>query len=193
MIVEKPDLFPDNWIYIHEPSVKVGRIQNFRSWSPEMIPNTTQSCLGLEYFCFEGDGLWAASDDDLIALATKELAQIGLVTADDIKDGCVVRQKKAYPVYDDSYKANVETIRSELADEISVAASGRPQRHAQVQQPGPRHDDGDADRREHQGRQQVFDIWNVNEDAEYHEAGGSGAEQALKSVRMVPRKVGSAA
>jgi protoporphyrinogen oxidase len=118
LVVEKPDLFPDNWIYIHEPSVKVGRIQNFRSWSPEMVPNEQQSCLGLEYFCFEGDGLWTASDEDLIALGKKELAEIGLATADDIRDGCVVRQKKAYPVYDDGYKDNVEAIRSELAEKF---------------------------------------------------------------------------
>ena len=78
LIVEKPDLFPDNWIYIHEPSVKVGRIQNFRSWSPEMVPNHNSSCLGLEYFCFEGDGLWTATDGELIDLAKKELAKIGL-------------------------------------------------------------------------------------------------------------------
>ncbi|MGB4865429.1 MAG: NAD(P)/FAD-dependent oxidoreductase, partial [Hyphomicrobium sp.] len=78
VVVDKPDLFPDNWIYIHEPSVKVGRIQNFRSWSPEMVPNEKLACLGLEYFCFEGDGLWNASDDELIALAKKELAIIGL-------------------------------------------------------------------------------------------------------------------
>jgi protoporphyrinogen oxidase len=115
LVVEKPDLFPDNWIYIHEPSVKVGRIQNFRSWSPEMIPNETQSCLGLEYFCFEGDGLWTSTDEGLIALAKKELAQIGLASEAEVMDGCVVRQKKAYPVYDDAYKTHVDAIRTELA------------------------------------------------------------------------------
>ena len=115
LIVEKPDLFPDNWIYIHDPAVKVGRIQNFRSWSPEMVPDPTSRCLGLEYFCFEGDGLWNATDGELIGLAKKELEQIGLADWNDIIDGCVVRQTKAYPVYDDDYKANVETIRAELA------------------------------------------------------------------------------
>jgi protoporphyrinogen oxidase len=95
--------------------VKVGRIQNFRSWSPEMVPNPEQSCLGLEYFCFEGDGLWAAGDEELLELAKRELAQIGLADESAVKDGCVVRQKKAYPVYDDAYKANVETARAELA------------------------------------------------------------------------------
>ena len=151
LIVEKADLFPDNWIYIHEPAVKVGRIQNFRSWSPEMVPDAKLACLGLEYFCFEGDGLWSASDGELIGLAKKELEQIGLATWNEIKDGCVVRQKKAYPVYDEDYKFNVETIRAELAESLSDAASGRPQRDAQVQQPGPRDDDGDADRQEHRG------------------------------------------
>jgi protoporphyrinogen oxidase len=193
LIVEKPDLFPDNWIYIHEPSVKVGRIQNFRSWSPELIPNNTQSCLGLEYFCFEGDGLWAASDDELKALATKELAEIGLVQPHDIKDGCVVRQKKAYPVYDDSYKANVETIRSELATSYpELHLVGRNGMHKYNNQDHAMMTAMLTVENIIAGKQ-VFDIWNVNEDAEYHEAGNSGAEHALKSVRMVPRKVGQAA
>ena len=193
LIVEKPDLFPDNWIYIHEPSVTVGRIQNFRSWSPEMIPNATQSCLGLEYFCFEGDGLWDSSDADLIALAKKELAIVGLADVNDVKDGCVVRQKKAYPVYDDSYKTNVETIRSELAESYpSLHLVGRNGMHKYNNQDHAMMTAMLTVENIAAGKQ-VFDIWNVNEDAEYHEAGNSGAEQALKSVRMVPRKVGQAA
>ena len=192
LVVEKPDLFPDNWIYIHEPSVKVGRIQNFRSWSPELIPNETQSCLGLEYFCFEGDGLWASADEDLIALGKKELAHIGLVAEADVRDGCVVRQKKAYPVYDDGYKANVESIRGELAAKYpTLHLVGRNGMHKYNNQDHAMMTSmltvkniiaGDA----------LYDIWNVNEDAEYHEAGNSGAEEALKSVRMVPRRVGAA-
>ncbi len=74
LVVDKPDLFPDNWIYIHDPNVRVGRVQNFRSWSPEMVPDEKLSCLGLEYFCFEGDGLWTMPDAELIALAKRELA-----------------------------------------------------------------------------------------------------------------------
>ena len=103
LMVNKPDLFPDNWIYIHDPSVKVGRVQNFRSWSPEMVP-AGMTCLGLEYFCFEGDGLWTMSDEDLIALAKREIEKIGLSATGDVVDGCVVRQPKAYPVYDDAYR-----------------------------------------------------------------------------------------
>ena len=104
-----------------------------------------------------------------------------------------MRQPKAYPVYDDDYKANVETIRAELAREVPDAASRRPQRHAQVQQPGPRHDDGDADAsRTSSPAQTVYDLWNVNEDAEYHEAGEAGVREALGSVRLVPPRVGAA-
>ena len=193
LVVEKADLFPDNWIYIHEPSVTVGRIQNFRSWSPEMIPNNTQSCLGLEYFCFEGDGLWESSDAALIALAKKELAIVGLADEKDVMDGCVVRQKKAYPVYDDSYKANVETIRAELAETYpSLHLVGRNGMHKYNNQDHAMMTAMLTVENIIAGKQ-VFDIWNVNEDAEYHEAGNSGVEQALKSVRMVPRKVGQAA
>src|SRR5438477_2373704 len=113
LIVNKPDLFPDNWIYIHDPSVKVGRVQNFRSWSHEMV-QPGMSCLVLEYFCFEGDGLWNAPDAELIGLAKREIAQIGLIAESDVTDACVVRQPKAYPVYDDSYRENVATIRRAL-------------------------------------------------------------------------------
>ena len=193
LVVEKPDLFPDNWIYIHDPSVKVGRIQNFRSWSPEMIPNATQSTLGLEYFCFENDGLWTSSDADLIALATKELCQIGLVTKDDIRDGCVVRQKKAYPVYDATYKQNVESIRSELAETYpSLHLVGRNGMHKYNNQDHAMMTAMLTVQNIVAG-EQVWNIWEVNEDAEYHEAGNSGAAKALASVRLVPRRVGEAA
>ncbi len=151
LILKDRKLFDDNWIYIHDPSVKVGRMQNFKSWSPEMVPDPSMSCYGLEYFCFEGDGLWSSTDEELIEQAKQELAKIGLAKPEDVLDGCVVRQPKAYPVYDDDYAAHVATIRTELEATYPDAAPGRPQRHAQVQQPGPRHDDGDAVRAEHPG------------------------------------------
>src|SRR5207248_1180279 len=112
LVVNKPDLFPDNWIYIHDPDVKLGRIQNFKNWSPEMVPDPAKSCLGLEYFCFEGDGLWTMSDPDLIALGKKELEALGLANPADIEDGAVVRMPKAYPVYDPGYEHCVNTVRS---------------------------------------------------------------------------------
>jgi protoporphyrinogen oxidase len=114
-LIVRPSLsFDDNWIYVHEPGVKVGRIQNFRSWSPELVPDPALACYGLEYFCFEGDGLWSMSDSDLIALAGHELATLGLARQEDVLDGHVVRQPKAYPVYDDDYLRHTETIRRSL-------------------------------------------------------------------------------
>ena len=110
MLIGRPQAeLPDNWIYIHDPSVKVGRVQNFRSWSPDMIPDGVSTCLGLEYFCFEGDGLWTASDEELVALGTREIAKIGLMDPADIYDACVVRQKKAYPVYDETAMPTTST------------------------------------------------------------------------------------
>src|SRR5207302_607 len=85
LVIDSEDLFPDNWIYIHEPGVKVGRIQNFRSWSPWMVPNDTDASIGMEYFCFEGDELWNMADEDLVALATQELQQLGLARAEKVK------------------------------------------------------------------------------------------------------------
>jgi protoporphyrinogen oxidase len=192
LIVDKPDLFPDNWIYIHEPRVKVGRIQNFRSWSPEMVPDEKLACLGLEYFCFEGDGLWSATDEELIALAKRELAFVGLAREGEVRDGCVVRQKKAYPVYDDGYKANVEAIRSELAEKYpALHLVGRNGMHKYNNQDHAMMTAMLTVRNIMAGAP-IFDVWNVNEDAEYHEAGEAGARQALQSVRLVPRRVGAA-
>ncbi len=151
LMVRKEELFDDNWIYIHDPSVKVGRVQNYRSWSPEMVP-AGMSCLGLEYFCFEGDNLWDASDSDLIALAKKEVAQIGLDRRR--RRG---RRPRGAPAQGLSglrrrlsrqHRRHPARPRGQLPD----AAHGRPQRHAQIQQPGPRDDDGDAHRAQHPRR-----------------------------------------
>jgi protoporphyrinogen oxidase len=193
LVVRKEDLFPDNWIYIHEPSVKVGRIQNFRSWSPEMMPRPGVTCLGLEYFCFEGDGLWGASDQELIAMATGELAAIGLAQPDEIADGCVVRQRKAYPVYDEHYRERVETIRRELSERYpSLHLVGRNGMHKYNNQDHAMMTAMLTCRNILAGRN-LYDVWNVNEDAEYHEAGGSGTVEALGSVRQVPQRVGRVA
>jgi len=188
LMVDKPDLFPDNWIYIHDPSVKVGRVQNFRSWSPEMVPEG-MSCLGLEYFCFEGDGLWTASDDALIALAKTEIAKIGLVTADDVVDGCVVRQAKAYPVYDDDYRHNMAMIRLDLETHFpTLHLVGRNGMHKYNNQDHAMMTAMLTARNILAGERR-YDVWGVNEDAAYHEAGGSGVREALASERLVPQKV----
>jgi protoporphyrinogen oxidase len=114
LVIEGRDLFPDNWIYIHDPHVGVGRIQNFRSWSPWMVPNDTDASVGMEYFCFEGDELWNMADDDLVALATREIEQLGLANGDHVKFGFATRVHKAYPMYDAEYGERVATIRGWL-------------------------------------------------------------------------------
>lgn len=193
LVVDKPDLFADNWIYIHEPSVRVGRIQNFRSWSPEMVPNESMSCLGLEYFCFEGDGLWTTPDGELIALAKRELAAIGLAGEDDVKDGCVVRQKKAYPVYDDEYRGHVDAIREDIATHYpTLHLVGRNGMHKYNNQDHAMMTAMLTVRNILAG-ETLYDVWGVNEDAEYHEAGTGSEQEALRSVRQVPRRVRPAA
>jgi protoporphyrinogen oxidase len=199
------DLFPDNWIYIHDSKVKVGRIQNFRSWSPEMVPDEGVACVGLEYFCFEGDGLWSMNDEDLVDLATREMAALGLVSAEQVIGGAVVRQEKAYPVYDEDYASHVEAMRQELEDAYeTIHLVGRNGMH--------RYNNQDHAMMTAMltvenilAGSRVYDIWCVNEDAEYHEAGDEGAEKviaappkvdlsqdqaaALASVREVPTRV----
>ncbi|WP_232730253.1 NAD(P)/FAD-dependent oxidoreductase [Novosphingobium kunmingense] len=206
--IRADDLFPDNWIYIHDSKVKVGRIQNFRSWSPEMVPDETVACVGLEYFCFEGDGLWSMADDDLVALATRELVQLGLVSASNVIGGAVVRQEKAYPVYDADYASHVAAMRHELeALYPTLHLVGRNGMHRYNNQ-------------DHammtamltveniKAGERVYDTWCVNEDAEYHEAGDEGATSvlpasprrevsddqaaALASVREVPERIAPA-
>jgi protoporphyrinogen oxidase len=111
LVLEGEDLFPDNWIYIHEPAVQVGRIQNYRSWSPWMVPDPSMACVGLEYFCFDGDDLWSSSDDELVELAADELEQLGLAKASQVQRGYAVRVPKAYPMYDVDYADRVALIR----------------------------------------------------------------------------------
>ena len=181
--------WPDNWIYIHDPRVKVGRVQNFRSWSPEMVPDATSTCLGLEYFCTEGDGLWSMEDGDLIALAKQEIAAIGLLRGEEVTDACVVRQKKAYPVYDDTYLENLRMIRFELASRFpALHLVGRNGMHKYNNQDHAMMTGMLTAANILAGRT-IFDVWQVNEDAEYGEAGVSGARDALASARLVPQKV----
>jgi protoporphyrinogen oxidase len=125
LVIENENLFPDNWIYIHEPGVTVGRIQNFRSWSPWMVPNDTDASIGMEYFCFEGDELWNMPDDQLVAMATREIQQLGLARADNVKFGFAVRVHKAYPMYDAEYGERVATIRGWLEGIRNLQQVGR--------------------------------------------------------------------
>jgi protoporphyrinogen oxidase len=201
--IRSDDLFPDNWIYIHDSKVQVGRVQNFRSWSPEMVPDPEVACVGLEYFCFEGDGLWASSDDGLIELATREMAILGLCDPAQVIGGAVVRQEKAYPVYDEDYAANVAAMRHELeAKHPTLHLVGRNGMHRYNNQDHAMMTAMLTAENILAGARK-YDTWCVNEDAEYHEAGDEGAERALParetitpdqaaalgSVREVPRRV----
>ncbi len=188
LIGQSKKSIPDNWVYIHDPDVKVGRVQNFRSWSPDMIPDAVSTCLGLEYFCFEGDGLWTSSDDELIALAKREIGHIGLMDSGDVVDACVVRQKKAYPVYDDAYAENVAVIRRDLQISFpSLFLVGRNGMHKYNNQDHAMMT-GMLTAANILAGEQRYDVWQVNEDAEYGEEGLSGAKEALKSERLVPQR-----
>jgi protoporphyrinogen oxidase len=114
LIVNRRDLVPDNWLYVHESGVRVGRIQNFKNWSPAMVPDPNKTCLGMEYFVFENDDLWSSPDDKLIEMAKQELAKLGLASVEEIEDGTVVRMPKAYPMYDNGWTQRVEQIRRYL-------------------------------------------------------------------------------
>jgi protoporphyrinogen oxidase len=170
----------DTWIYIHDPEVRVGRIQNYKAWSPEMVPDDQYSGYGLEYFCFEGDGLWTMADEDLLTLAKNELEQIQLATAADVVDGCVIRQPKAYPVYDDDYKQHVEVVRRALEAHCpNLHLVGRNGMHKYNNQDHAMMTALLAARNILAG-ERVYDLWSVNEDAEYHEAGAAGTQFAAE-------------
>jgi protoporphyrinogen oxidase len=182
--------FDDNWIYVHDPNVKVGRIQNYSSWSQDMVPDPDKGSLGLEYFCFEGDGLWQSSDEALIELASRELQMLGLATADQIAGGYVARQAKAYPIYDASYKAAVAAVRQEFTERFpTFHFVGRNGMHKYNNQDHAMMTAMLTVRNIIAG-EKLFDIWNVNEDAEYHEE-QSDRDAALKNVRMVPQSINS--
>jgi protoporphyrinogen oxidase len=170
LILEGPDPFPDTWIYVHDPSVRVARIQNFRAWSPWMVPDADRSCVGLEYFCFEGDELWRRPDDELVELARSELERTGLAASGRVVTGHVVRVPKAYPVYDTDYAGRLETVRTWLDGIAGLQQIGRNGLH--------RYNNSDhsmltamravenlVDGARH-------DVWSVNADGAYHEEHG---------------------
>ena len=166
LILKGEDLFPDNWIYIHTPGVKVGRIQNFNNWSKAMVPDAGHTCLGMEYFCFEGDGLWTSSDADLIAMATRELAQLGLAEAGMVVDGTVVRMPKAYPVYDSVYREHLDGVRSFIDRIPNLHTVGRNGMHKYNNQD---HSMLTAMMAVQNMNGASHDIWSVNTDFDYHE------------------------
>lgn len=166
LITRRPDLFPDNWIYVHSPEVKVGRVQNFKNWSPEMVPNDLTTCLGLEYFCTEGDELWSMDDAALIDLGRREMVQIGLLGEDDVLDGVVFRQPKAYPVYTGEYKAYLEAIRAYIDGIPNLQTAGRNGLHMYNNQD---HSMLTAMLAVRNILGEQHDVWAVNTERAYHE------------------------
>ena len=186
LMIDKADVFPDNWIYIHDPTVRVGRIQNFKNWSPSMVPDPSKTCLGLEYFCFEGDGMWTSDDAALVALATKELAHLGVCSADQVFDGVVVRQAKAYPVYDDAYQSHVEAVREYLHSQLTnLHLAGRNGMHKYNNQDHSMMTALLVARNIATGSS--YDAWKVNAEAVYHEDVHVGERDM--TGRQVPQRL----
>ena len=190
LVVERPDLFPDNWIYIHSKEVHVGRIQNFKNWSPDLVPDPAHSTLGLEYFVHEGDELWTAPDSELIELARKEVAALDLAPADAVLDGAVLRVRKAYPVYDEHYSDAVETIRGWVDSIPNLQSVGRNGQHRYNNQDHSMMT-GVLAARNLMGEQ--HDIWAVNVEQDYHEEGRSTGSSGATGDRLVPARIGASA
>jgi len=167
LIVNRPHLFPDNWIYIHDPEVKVGRIQNFKNWSPDMVPDHTKTSLGLEYFCTEGDTVWNMPDADLIELGKREVEHIGLARYEEVADGCVFRVPKAYPVYDSGYRNYLAIVRKFMDALKNCQTIGRNGLHRYNNQDHAMLTGMLAVRNRVLGEK--HDLWSVNTDQEYHE------------------------
>jgi len=167
LILDGENLFPDNWIYVHTPGVQVGRIQNFNNWSAAMIPDAGRTCLGMEYFCFEGDGLWTTRDEELIAMATRELEALALAPGVPVVDATVVRMPKAYPIYDADYRARLDEVRQCIDRVPNLHTIGRNGMHKYNNQDHSMYTAMLT--AENMLGQARHDVWAVNTDFEYHE------------------------
>lgn len=184
LVIDRESVFPDNWLYVHSPEVKLGRIQNYKNWSPYMVPDPSRTSLGLEYFLWDTDEMWTWSDERLIELGIRECSQIGLIDPREVKDGTVVRMEKAYPVYDQTYQESVATIRSYLETFTNLQTIGRNGLHRYNNQ-------------DHSMLTGVYaagnilgdkrDVWSVNTEKEYHEEGQT--TQSNAGDRLVPARV----
>jgi len=182
LIVKREEVFPDNWIYIHAPEVKMGRIQNYKNWSPEMTPDPSRTSLGLEYFLWEKDEEWDWPRERLVKLGVQECVRIGIVEPSEVEDGTVVRMKKAYPVYDQNYHESLAIIRNYLESFSNLQTVGRNGLHRYNNQ-------------DHSMLTAVYaarnivgeqnDVWAVNTEMEYHEAEATGRQ----GDRLTPTRV----
>lgn len=188
LIVKREDIFPDNWIYIHTPDVMMGRIQNYKNWSPDMVPDASRSSLGLEYFLWDDDEEWDWPNDRLIELGIKECCQIGLIERSEVEDGTVVRMKKAYPVYDQEYQDHLLTIQRYLATLSNLQTIGRNGQHRYNNQDHSMLT-GVYAARNVMGAN--YDIWSVNVEKEYHEEVKEGVAAGVPAPgdRLIPSRV----
>ncbi|OYX42137.1 MAG: FAD-dependent oxidoreductase [Rhodobacterales bacterium 32-67-9] len=166
LVLDHADPFKDNWIYIHSPKVKVGRIQNFRAWSKEMLPDQNTASIGMEYFCQQGDGLWTMSDADLRELASQELEQLGLAKTSDVIGAAIIRQPKAYPVYDGEYRAALDVLEEWLLSLENFQTVGRNGLHRYNNQD---HSMLSAMLAARNILGEKHDVWTVNVERSYHE------------------------
>lgn len=182
LILDHPEPFADNWIYVHSPEQRVGRIQNFRAWSPELVPDASKSSIGMEYFCDVGSTLWDMADAELIEMAKGELEQLGLAPADSVVDGTVIRQEKAYPVYDSDYRAALEVIRQWVDGIANLQVVGRNGMHRYNNQD---HSMLTAMLAARNILGEDHDLWDVNVERSYHEefqTGGNPAKPLVKAA-----------
>jgi protoporphyrinogen oxidase len=171
LIVDHPDLFPDNWIYVHEPQLQLGRVQNFKNWSPHMVPDARLTSLGLEYFCSDGDALWNADHDALIALGKAEIARTGLTRGARVLDGTVVRVPRAYPVYRRGYEQHLDVIVAWLRRFRNLQTMGR---YGMFKYNNADHSILTALLCVENLHGAAHDVWRVNTDTAYHEIRGEG-------------------
>lgn len=179
LMLKRADVFPDNWIYIHSPEVKLGRIQNYKNWSPHMVPDPSRTSLGLEYFLWDHDQEWVWPAQRLIETGMRECAQIKLIDSREVEDGTVVRMPKAYPVYDQAYRQNLATVRAYLAHITNLQLIGRNGQHRYNNQ------DHSMLAGVHAARNlagERYDVWAVNTEMAYHE------EAAAPRERLVPTR-----
>lgn len=184
LLVKRAEVFPDNWIYVHSPEVRMGRIQNYKNWSPYMVPDPSRTSLGLEYFLWDQDAEWSWSEEQLMDLGVRECVQLGMVAPDEIEGGTVVRMKKAYPIYDQKYHDSLATIRQYLSKFDNLQTIGRNGLHRYNNQDhsmltgvyAARNTIGDQ-----------YDVWAVNTEQDYHEE--EKVAQAQPGDRLSPTRV----
>ncbi len=189
LVVNRPEMFPDNWIYIHAPEVKVGRVQNYKSWSPDMVPDAKRCSLGLEYFLWDSDEEWTWPDERLIELGIAESERIGLIRRAEVVDGVVVRMPKAYPIYDRDYRATLDVLRRYVSTFGNFQTIGRNGQHRYNNQDHSMLAGVYAARNVARGRYDEYDVWDVNVEQEYHEQGRVVEARSAPVERIIPTRL----